>query len=201
MAVATIYYQAADLILRALGVTPGPVNVNLLVAWMPREYSPSFLAVTNNPLATSLQSTGMIGYCTLTNGERSSEPCYDTLQHGAAACAATLRNGRYPHLLGAIATGNANEFFAGAYSQGEMWVWNGHSYTLAEIQSVYATLPSVPTAYLSTTSTTPKKAATTGTTFIGAAAPYALWGVLGLGGIAAGAVLLDEAGVFRRWRL
>ena len=42
---------------------------------------------------------------------------------------------------------------------------------------------------------------TTTATFIGAATPYALWGLLGLGGLAAGVVLLDEAGVFRRWRL
>lgn len=143
---ATIYYQAADAILSALGVLPTAVNVNLLVAWMPQEFTAAELAVTNNPLATSFQGQGVTGYCTLPNGETSAEPCYDTLADGAEACAVTLRNGLYPSLVAGLAGGDAATFFSqqGLY---ELAVWAGGSgnpnYGYA--QAVQATYPGLPT--------------------------------------------------------
>lgn len=142
-----IYYNAALDILRALGATPGPANVNMLVAWMPFEYGASFLAVTNNPLATGRVTTGALGYCMLPNGLRSSEPCYDTLPHGAEACALTLRNGLYPHLLSGLVHGDVATFF-GSAAAAELQVWNGHGYTLTEVFDHYTALPTVPSQYL-----------------------------------------------------
>lgn len=145
---ATIQYQAADLILAAIGAVPSAVAINLLVAWMEQEYTAADLAATNNPLATSQQSTGAVGYCTLPSGETSSEPCYDTLAHGAAACADTLRNGLYGDLLAGLQAGSAGTFLG---SQGlyELAVWAGGpgapNYAYAQaVASTYAGLPAPP---------------------------------------------------------
>jgi hypothetical protein len=145
---ANIYYQAADLILQDLGATPSAASVNLLVAWMEQEYTADELAVTNNPLATSLQSQGAVGYCLLPNGLRSSEPCYDTLADGAAACAATLRNGLYDTLVQALQQGDAATFFSqsGLY---ELAIWAGGpgnpNYDYAQrVQATYSSLPPPP---------------------------------------------------------
>jgi hypothetical protein len=143
-----IYYQAADLILQALGASPQPASVNMLVAWMEQEYTADELAATNNPLATSLRGAGADGYCTLPNGERSSEPCYDTLADGAAACAATLQNGLYPDLVQGLVSADPGAFFSAAGLQ-ELAVWAGgpgspnYAYA-ARVQSTYGSLPAPP---------------------------------------------------------
>jgi hypothetical protein len=143
----TIQYQAADDILNVLGVNPTAVNVNLLVAWMQQEYSAADLAVTNNPLATSLRTTEAGGYCTLPGGEQSSDPCHDTLADGAPACAKTLVNGLYPHLLAGLEDSDTGTFFSAAgVSELGMWVsgtYGGHSYA-SELQTTYNSLPAPP---------------------------------------------------------
>jgi len=140
---ADIYYEAAGYILGDLGITPTPVNINLLVAWEEQEYTADELAVTNNPLATSLRSKGAGGYCTLPNGERSSEPCYDTLADGAAACAATIANGLYPHLLQGLADSDVNIFFSDA-GFAELKLWSSSSTYASHLESTYYSLPSPP---------------------------------------------------------
>ncbi len=122
-----IYYEAADAILAALGIGPTPVNVNLLVAWAQNEYTSAELATTNNPLATSLTAAGATGNCTLPNGERSTEPCYDTLADGAAACAATIQAGLYPYLQAGLQNSSTATFFGPGGAAELDGPWSGGS--------------------------------------------------------------------------
>lgn len=144
------YYQAAWAILAALGITATPVNTNLLAAWSLQEWgSTNGLQVTHNPLATSLSITGSQGAgCTIRTSagttERSLEPCYDTLAHGAQACAQTMQNGRYPTLLSALQNSDETLFFS-SIGLDELTTWAGGSVTYGpNIESTYVSLPSAP---------------------------------------------------------
>lgn len=150
-----IYYQAADYILSSLGITPTPQNVNMLVAWMPNEYTPDELAVTNNPLATSLKTAGADGYCYIPGVGQSSEPCYDTLADGSAACAQTIANGLYPHILAGLQNSDPNTFFSSA-AEAEFSQWSGGSPGyMQRIQQNYESLPPPPSWALSVSSPPP----------------------------------------------
>ncbi len=140
---ADIYYQAADYILAALGINPTATNVNILVAWMPNEYSADMLAVTNNPLASSQNAPGQVGYCDIPGVGQSSEPCYDTLEHGSAASAQTIANGYYPHLLAGLQNSDAATFFSSAGMQ-EICTWSGGACYGPKIQNTYQGLPTPP---------------------------------------------------------
>ena len=197
---AAIEYQGAVLILQALGIAPTSVNINLIVAQEINEWGwqGSLLQKSLNPLATTYYTPQAVG-------KWNSVPVwiFSSLQAGAVACAKTLQG--YPTMLQALRTSNASLYFSSA-GRAELYRWSGGSASYANnLQTFYGQLSTVPTAYLQTTqssggTTTTKKTAPTVTAFLGTGASYALWGVLGLGGLAAGAVLLDEAGVFRRLR-
>lgn len=102
-------FQAAALaVLAALGVAPNPVSVGLLMAWSWCE-KPHYAGGAwqwDNPLNTTLPTAG--SYAANSAGVQ----VYPSQQAGAAACAATLQNGYYPHLLAALQQGNAALFFA-----------------------------------------------------------------------------------------
>jgi hypothetical protein len=152
---ADIQYQAADDILTALGINATAINVNLLVAWMENEYTADELAVTNNPMATSISSPGQVGYCILPNGEQSSEPCYDTIADGATACAKTIQNGRYSTLLAGLQNSDTATFFSPA-GMNELTIWSGGSTSYGpRLQNDYQNLPAPPSWAIGTIITPP----------------------------------------------
>jgi len=110
------FYQAADAILAALGVQPTPVNVNLLAAWSwcEKPHYPGGAWQWNNPLNTTLREPGSAS----ANG--AGVQAYPTQQDGAAACAATIENGYYPHILAGIQASDPGMFFA-APSEWSTW--------------------------------------------------------------------------------
>lgn len=145
------YYSAAWAILAALGITPTDANTNLLVAWQWQEWGTTDgVTATHNPLATSLKTTGVLPvHCTIQTAggatERSAEPCYDTLDHGARACALTIGNGRYPTLLKALQNSDVTLFFSST-GMSELSVWAGGSTSYGpDIESTYRNLPAPPT--------------------------------------------------------
>lgn len=200
MASTDIYYQAGDLILDDLGITPTSVNLNLLRAMIQHEDSPDFLAVTNNPAATSLVTTGAITPgCQLPNGEYTygpagNIPCYDTLENGSAATAATLQESQYATLVQALSASDVGMFF-GAGGRAALSVWAsgspiGDLAYAAEIQSIYSSLPTPPSWALATSpvSSPPTQSPSSPpyyppTPFV----PSPLWGVLGVLGFLGGA--------------
>src|SRR5438128_253330 len=76
---------------------PSPANLRLFNSWIVCENGPSVTG--NNPLNTTEPGFGSRG---TKNGLVRT---YPTPPQGVAACAATLRNGRYPTILGAIHRG------------------------------------------------------------------------------------------------
>lgn len=145
----SIYYNAAVAVLNALGDPISATAINLLVAWELAEWGgTNDLAITNNPMATTLRMAGS------TNWNSAGVQIYPNLSIGAGAVASTLTSGPYPVLTRAIATGNASMFFSTEGIQ-ELSVWasgspNGdHAYGRS-IQSLYSGLPPTPTQYLGT---------------------------------------------------
>jgi hypothetical protein len=147
-----IYYQAADLLLDALGAPRTAAGVNMLVAWSLAEWGGTpDLSITNNPLATEYPKTaaGVVG-----NWNPQGVLMFDTLAHGAAACAAEMQNGLFPALVAALRAGDPGGFFS-AEGLRELAVWAGgqgnpnYGYA-SNILSIYQGLPPPPAWALST---------------------------------------------------
>jgi hypothetical protein len=148
-----LYYEGALLVLHDIGAPATQFTVNAIVAWEIHEWD-GWLAVTNNPMATSYQGPGSLGHCRLPNGEMTSEPCYDTIEHGAAACAYTLlSNPTYAPLVVALRSSDEASFFGSAACQYALGVWaNGYQKPnygyQAELKRYYDSLPPVPAQYI-----------------------------------------------------
>ncbi len=133
------YYQAADAVLAALGITPSPVAVNLLVAWSLAEWGgTNDLAATNNPMATTQPEPGA------TNWNSAGVKIYPSLAVGAQATAQTLQGSYYATLLAGLRAGDPAAFFSQAGRYG-LAVWAGgpgapnYQYAAA-VQSLYGDL-------------------------------------------------------------
>lgn len=136
------FYQTAQAILEGLHATPTATNLNLLVAWSycEKPHTTDGSWQWNNPLNTT-----MPGFGAGTEVNSAGVQNYPTRQLGIQATVATLTDGRYPHLVQALQTSNASEFFGASQ---EMATWGTN---LSCIQTAYADLGSPPATYLPTT--------------------------------------------------
>lgn len=147
MSITPQMYQAAQLTLQALGAQPTSVGINLLVAWMVEEDGYGSTLPCHNPMNSTLPMPG--SHTINSEGVQ----CYPSVSEGIAATVSTLKEYRYPTLLQAIKTGDANLFFS-SEGRAELETWLGKSdpsYPNA-IFSIYQSLPSVPSQYLTSTS-------------------------------------------------
>jgi hypothetical protein len=148
-----VYYQGADLVLEDIGAPRTRETVNAVVAWEIHEWGTSYLATTLNPMATSLVAQGARGRCRLPDGRMTSEPCYDTIADGAAACAKTLLgNKTYAPIVQALRAGDVGKLF-GPSCRYAFAVWGGgygspsYGYQAA-VYAIYRQLPPPPARYL-----------------------------------------------------
>jgi hypothetical protein len=110
-------------VLTMIGAPPTSANINSLTAWAQHEGPWGTQGENgNNPLNTSI--TGLPGY----EGKWSAAPVvsiYATAAEGAAATAATLLNGSYPQIVGALRSGNG----LCGQSFSELSTWSGGGYS------------------------------------------------------------------------
>lgn len=106
-------------------------NVAFLSAWHPYEQS----ACANNPLNTKEPWTG--GTNCLPNGVKR----YDTQAHGAAATAATLKDGFYPNLLAALREGNPYTYADPAAVAQDITTWGTPNFATAYLNAAGGTQP------------------------------------------------------------
>jgi hypothetical protein len=180
---ADIYYQAADAVLAALGISPGAVNVNLLVAWSLAEWGGTDdLDLTNNPMATTYPEPGATDW----NG--AGVKVYPSLQTGAQATAQTL--GSYPVLTAALRAGDASSFFGPGAAELSIWASGSATGDLgyaASIQNIYQGLGQPPAWALAAQAQSAAVPATTG----GLSAAIVAVLALALGGLAYGVAELE----------
>ena len=185
-------YTAAQLILQGLGVKPTPVGINLLVAWMSEEDGDTSTLPCKNPMNSTLVEPGSHSV----NGV--GVQCYTSWSSGISATLKTLQNGLYNTLVQAIKTGNASLFF-GTTGRGELGTWSTGQYGGApwygnQIYSIYTSLPSPPSQYLTGAST-----AASSTPVITVSVTNPLWDLVLIGsglalGIAGAKLLVFEEG-------
>lgn len=187
-------YAAAQAIIRALGAAPTAAGINLLVAWMEEEDGANSTLPCNNPMNSTLSEPGShtVNYVGV--------ECYPNLSTGVAATIATLGNGDYNTLLQAVKTGNASLFF-GSQGRGELGTWStgtfGANPQYADaIYSIYQSLPSPPSQYLSDPTTSTTSASTPVTNFV-KDLPSSVWDIVLIGsglalGLAAAKFLVFE---------
>src|SRR5579875_2971333 len=128
------FYDAATAILSALGANPTPAGVNLLAAlsWCEKPHTADGAWQWFNPLNTTQPEPG--SYSVNSAGVQA----YPSQQVGVQATVETLRNGYYPHLLDAVMSGNAAEFFG---APGEMATWGPTSRALRRHTTASGRLP------------------------------------------------------------
>jgi hypothetical protein len=115
-------------VLRDLGAPVTSVNLTSLAAWVQRETSwPP--AAAFNPLDTTLYEAGATKFndITLSNGQVIHVWNYPTAAEGAAATAATIAGGNFPHIAAALTAGTGLCGLTVAYQEFLDWSGNGYN--------------------------------------------------------------------------
>lgn len=178
------FYQAAVALLAQLGITPTATNVNLLAAWSYCEKPHTGAAAWqwNNPWNTKWNGYGGVN-TTVGCGVYGCVKQYPSRTQGIQASASTLNEGRYPNLVHAIRTSDANLFFQ---QSGEMATWGS---SLSCIHSDYDAMPAPPSQYLAVATSAPRPTNVVVTTI--AQHPRISLGTVAL--LAVGAVVVVES--------
>jgi len=183
------YYAAAVALIQAMGgpVTPGMVQA--LAAWsfceMPHTSAGAW--VYNNPWATTLTGSA---YPSLGPINDKGVQHYTSPAVGIAATVATLRNGLYPHIVQAIASGDPGPLLGGS-AVPDWETWAGSSYDARCVPEFYNELAPPPSIYFTAPAPAPGGAGVTTPTAIVALGPLQVpvWVVsLGISLAAVGAV-------------
>lgn len=99
-------------------------NVASVEAWVRRE-TPWPPVAANNPLDSTLAEPGATAYNTLPGGGHVQN--YPTAAVGAAATAATIANGLYPHVLADLQSGSG--ICGDTATAAEFLTWSGSGYS------------------------------------------------------------------------
>jgi hypothetical protein len=113
-------------VLADLGAPRTRRDLGSLAAWAVHEFPAWPPAADWNPLASTHQVPGATAFNTFSGGGRVLHVWnYPSATAGAAATAATLANGHYPHLLAALRSGRG--LCGGRYAP-DFTTWNGGGY-------------------------------------------------------------------------
>lgn len=120
-------------VLRNLGIQDDPARRGILKAWASLEGT----AARNNPLATTLRAPGSIPL----PGNSAGVQQYATPAAGAAATAATIRNGHYPTIIAGLRAASVNG--TTTFSDADLRTWSGGGYDSARLKQAVTITTSV----------------------------------------------------------